>query len=89
MEITRKLKEIGQALESVIAREDLSITKNAWELNGLVGDVRDALMNYQVRTPKLFVCITSNNAPDLITARYPQGELQTDCKSYFFSTQQC
>jgi hypothetical protein len=83
------LKEIVQALESVVAQEDLGITKNAWELNGLVGDVRDALMDYQVCTPKPLVNITSNNTPDLITATYPQGELQRDCKSCFFSAQWC
>ena len=72
MEITRKLKEIGQALESVLAREDLSVTKNAWELNGLVGDIHGAFMDYQVCTPKPLTLVTSKNAPDLITARYLQ-----------------
>ena len=62
---------IGQALESVIAQEGLGITKNAWELNNLVGDIRDILMDYQVCPPKLPVYITSNSTPDLLTARYP------------------
>ena len=51
----RKLKEVGLALHSITTQKDLahflSSSENAQELNSLVGDVRDALMEYQVCTP--------------------------------------
>jgi hypothetical protein len=68
------LEEVGQALNSVATRSSLAQflndTKNAEELNGLVEDIRDALMSYQVSTPKPLALIASNDTPDFITARY-------------------
>ena len=52
--IGRKLEAIGQSMESVTTQEDLvdflNNPENAQRVNGLVEDVRDALMGYQVRT---------------------------------------
>ena len=60
----RKLKEVGRALHSIVARKDLACfltsPKHAQELGGLVEDVRDALMEYQVCTAGALVQITSN-----------------------------
>jgi len=51
------LKKIGQTLGSVATQEGLAhflgIPKNAQEINGLVEDIRDALMDYQVGYPKI------------------------------------
>ena len=72
--IARQLKEVGQALNSITTRSPLAQllddTENAKELNGLVEGIRDALMSYQVCTPKLPALTASNDAPDFITARY-------------------
>ena len=52
----RKLKEIVQAMDSMISRNDLADffknPENAQELNGLVEDIRHALMDYRVCTLK-------------------------------------
>ena len=54
--MARKLEEIGQAMGSVATQEDLApflgIPKNVQKVNGLVEDIRDALMDYQVWSPK-------------------------------------
>ena len=72
--ITRKLKEVNQALDSITTQNDLaqflSNSKNAQELNGLVEDIHDAFIGYQVCAPKLLTCIPPNDAPDLTTTRY-------------------
>ena len=50
----------------------LSNSKNAQQLNGLVEDIRDAFIGYQVCAPKLLTCIVPNDTPDLTTTRYLQ-----------------
>ena len=71
--IARKLKVAGQALDSIITRKDLvqflNSTESGQKFNDLVEDICDALMGYQVCTPKLFALNTSNNISDLISAR--------------------
>ena len=52
-----------------------------------MGDIRDALMGYQVCTLKPLVLLTSNNAPDLVTARSLRQELPNDRKSYTLTVQ--
>jgi hypothetical protein len=68
------LKEVGQALDSIITREDLvqflNSTESEQKLNDLVEDIRDALMGYQVCSPKKLTLIISDNVPGLITASY-------------------
>ena len=50
--VARKLKEVDQVLDSTTTRDDLAqfldATWNVRKLNDLVGDIRDALMGYQV-----------------------------------------
>jgi hypothetical protein len=56
MVIIRKLKVIVQALDLITTQNNLTQflndTKNAQKLNGLVGDIYEALMDYQVCAPK-------------------------------------
>jgi hypothetical protein len=67
------LKEINQTLGSITAQtglaQFLSNSKDAQELNGLVEDIRDAFIGYQVCGPKLLTCIAPN---------VPQTSLQQD-----------
>jgi hypothetical protein len=67
------LKEVDQTLDSITARKDLAEflndTENAQKVNGLVADIHDAWMDYQVCFPKPLALIASDNAPDIITAR--------------------
>jgi hypothetical protein len=73
MGFTRKLEEVGQALDSIVTQKDLTQflngTGNAQKLNKLVEDICDALMEYQVCTPKSLALIISDTTPDLLTAR--------------------
>jgi hypothetical protein len=78
--IIRKLKTVGHALDSITTRNNLAQflndTENAQKLNDLVGDIRDALMAYQVCIPKpLALIISDNGAPDFVTTRYLRREL--------------
>ena len=54
--IPRKLEGIRQGLDRVAAQKDivrfLNNADNAQKLNDLVEDIREAVMDYQVRTPK-------------------------------------
>jgi len=62
--IARKLEEIDQAMGSVATQEDLAdflgVPENALKVNGLVEDIRDALMDYQVCSPKRLALIVAN-----------------------------
>ena len=72
--VTRKLKEVNQTLGSITTKNDLaqflSNSKNVQEFNGLVEDIRDAFIGYQVCASKLLTCIAPNDALDLTTTRY-------------------
>jgi hypothetical protein len=61
--IARKLKDVNQTLDSITTQNDLvqflNNTENAQILDGLVGDIYDALMGYQVCAPKPLMLITS------------------------------
>ena len=58
MGVSRKLKEANQAMDLMMTREDvvdfLGDPEISQRLNGLMEDVRCALMDYQVCTPKGF-----------------------------------
>jgi len=58
------LEEIGQAMDSMTSQKDFShflkSPENAQKVNGLVEDVRYALIDYQVHTPKTLTRIVSN-----------------------------
>ena len=64
MGTARKLGDVCQTLDSRITREDLAQSlnnpENAQQLNGLVEDIRYALMEYQVCFPERFTIIASN-----------------------------
>jgi len=53
---SRKLKEIEETMDSMTTQEDLAYflngPENAQRLNGLIEDIRYALMDYQVCTPQ-------------------------------------
>jgi len=53
MGITRRLEDVRQALEPMTTQKDiaqfLNNTENAQKLNDLVDDIREAVMDYQVR----------------------------------------
>jgi len=54
--VARKLEEVGQAMDSIttqkVPADFFKVPENAQKLNVLVEDVRHALIDYQVRTPK-------------------------------------
>ena len=74
MGIRRKLEEVRKTLDSMGAQKDivkfLNNSGNAQRVNGLVEDVRDALVDYQVclSNHSLLPCLTFT--PDFITTRY-------------------
>ena len=69
MGIVRKLECVRQALGQVAAQKDiaqfLNNADNAQKLNGLVEDIREAVMDYQVRASKGLVLIASDVRPRL------------------------
>ena len=54
--VARKLEEIGQAMHPMTARSDLAdfldSPENAQKFNGLVEDIRHALIDYHVCAPE-------------------------------------
>ena len=62
--LCRKLEEIGQALVSMTTKEDIACfldnPENMQKLNGLVEDIRYALVDYQVCTQKRLILVVSN-----------------------------
>ena len=54
--VARKLEEVGQAVRSMTTRSDLAdflnSLENAQKFNGLVEDLRYALMDYHVCAPE-------------------------------------
>ena len=64
MGITRKLKEVGQAMVSIAGQNNLvdflDDPENAQWVNGLVEDIHYALMEYQVWTAKRLTLIGSD-----------------------------
>jgi len=65
MEVARKLEDVRQVLDLMTTQKDIaqfwSNTENAQKLNDLVDDIREAVMDYQVITPKGRAFIVSNN----------------------------
>ena len=62
--VARKLKEIGQAMDSITTQNNLADflkdPENAQRLNSLIEDIRYAFMDYRVRTPKGLAANVSN-----------------------------
>jgi len=60
----------------------LGIPKNAQEVNRLVEDTRDALMDYQVWSPKRPVLIIADICSDFAATGHLQRRLSADRESY-------
>jgi len=77
MEIIRKLEGVRQALDPMATQNDivqfLSNAENAQKLNDLVDDIREAVIDYQVRPfePRLTLSL-SNIHTDLLAAGHVQ-----------------
>jgi hypothetical protein len=60
-------RDINQTLDSITTQNNLerflNNAENAQKVDGLVGDIHDALMGYQVCAPKLPMLITSKQCP--------------------------
>jgi len=77
MEITRKLEGVRQALDPMTTQNDivqfLSNAENAQKLNDLVDDIREVVMDYQVRPFDRRLNPSLSNIPtDLLTAGHVQ-----------------
>ena len=84
MRITRKLEEVGHAVDSMTTQEDLAgflrNPENAQKFNSLVEDIRYTLIDYQVRTPKCSLSSHLTSASDFFTTRHLQRELSVNSK---------
>ena len=85
MGIARRLEDVRQALDLMTTQKDiaqfLSNTENAQKLNDLVDDIREAVMDYQVRTSDGLVLSMSNIRTDFLTAGYLQQRPSVNCES--------
>ena len=61
----------------------LNSTSGMDELNGLIEDVRSAVMDYQVRPQSSLTHRPPTPASDVVTAIYLRKELSTHCKPRF------
>ena len=86
MAIIRKLDDVRQVLDPMATRNDivqfLSNAENAQRLNDLVDDIREAVMDYQVRTSEGLALSVSNIRTDFLTAGYLQQHPSVNCKSF-------
>jgi len=64
MRVVRKLEDVRQALDVIGTQKDLSQfldnAENARKLNDLMDDIREAMMDYQVRTSKSLALVSFN-----------------------------
>ena len=78
------MEGVRQALDPMTTQNDivkfLSNTENAQKLNDLVDDIREAVMDYQVRTSRGPTLTTSNIWTDFLTTGYLRKGLQVHCK---------
>ena len=74
MDIYRKLEGVREVLDPIATQKNivqfLSNAENAQKLNGLVDDIREAVMDYQVRTSKGPSLTASNVCTDFLTTGY-------------------
>ena len=72
-------------MDPMTTQKDLALflkkPENAQKLNGLVQDIRYALMDYQVCSPRRPTLVVTNICADFGTARHLQGRLSEDCES--------
>jgi hypothetical protein len=87
MWISRKLEEIHQELDLLAGQGKtvgfLANTETEQKISGLVEDIREVMMDYQVRVlthPFLLSFLT--NAPDLVATGYLRQDLSAHCGSH-------
>jgi len=84
--IARKLEVIGQAIDSMATQKDLALflkkPENAQKLNGLVQDIRYALVDYQVCSPKSLTILVTDLCSDFAATRHLQRGLSADRESH-------
>jgi len=72
-------------MDPMTTRKDLALflkkPENAQKLNGLVQDIRYAVMDYQVCSPEGLAPVVANICSDLDATRHLQRELSEDCES--------
>jgi len=80
-------------MESITTQEDLALflknPENAQKLNGLVEDIRDALIEYQVCSPKSLALVVANICSDFVATGHLQGGLSADRESHFLQPTIC
>ena len=73
-------------METMTSRKDLALflktPENAHKLNSLVEDIRCALMDYQVCSPKSLALAVADVCSDFFTVGYLQRGLSADCESH-------
>ena len=83
----RKLKGIAGALEQLEKQSKaegfFNNVKNAEELGGLVDDIRDAVIEYQVCSLSSHTLLDLISVPDIVATRYLRHELQSHRESCF------
>jgi hypothetical protein len=74
VEIARKLKDFHQDLTQLAEQGKavgfLANTENAQRINGLVEDIHEVMMDYQVGTPNYQLLLCLRFMPDFIATRY-------------------
>jgi len=85
MGVSRKLEDVHRDLTLLAEQGKIKgffhNTENVNKLGGIVEDIRDAMMEYQVCIQKLFIRAPITFATDLLTARYLLQELSTHRES--------
>ena len=87
MWISRKLDEIHQELDLLVGKGKvvgfLANTETAQKIGGLVEDIREVMMDYQVRvlTHSLLSPFLTN-VPDFVATRYLRHDLSAHCGSH-------
>ena len=75
----RKLEDVCKALDPMVTQKDiakfLSNAENAQKLNDLVDDIHEAMIEYQVRSPKTLALIRPN-----IRLRLPYNKISTTAR---------
>jgi len=73
-------------MDSITTQEDLALflknPENAQRLNDMVQDIRDALMDYQVRSSKRPALAMANIYSDFVATRHLRRGLSTNRESY-------
>ena len=93
MGITRKLEDVHRDL-TLLAGQGMAVgfltnTENADRINGLVEDIREVMMDYQVRSSSYSFLPYLTFALDFIATRYLRQELSAHCESHPLTSYLC